>query len=170
VTRIGTQVCCRSISDAIPQENKTFRFSIALEKRSRPLAAGRRVAGTFRELHEIPTEAGLSKFSIVSGRLHLQDVLKDIAVANKVYKEYLGDYPPSRRAQGVALQSGMLIEAAFVAEANSEAPSAASEWSGKVKVIFWALALDRARLHSVESGRGQWWHAPAYLRASTDAR
>jgi hypothetical protein len=75
---------------------------MALEKPSRPLAAGRRVAGIFRELHETPTEAGLTKLSVGSGRLHLQDVLKDIAEANKVQKEYLGHYPPNPCAYGMA--------------------------------------------------------------------
>jgi hypothetical protein len=42
--------------------------------------------------------------------------LRDIAEVNSVYREYFQTHPPNRRAYGVTLQSGMLIEAAFVAE------------------------------------------------------
>ena len=72
----------------------------------------------FRQLDEVLAEAALTKFAVVSARLYLQDVLRDIAEANAVYKEYFGDHPPNRRAYGVTLQSGMLIEAAFVAEVS----------------------------------------------------
>lgn len=70
----------------------------------------------FRQLDQILVAAGVDKTAIVSARLYLQDVLRDIAEVNNVYKEYFGSHPPNRRAYGVNLQSGMLIEAAFVAE------------------------------------------------------
>lgn len=70
----------------------------------------------FRQLDHVLQLAGIGKQSIVSCRLYLQDVLRDIAEANAVYAEYFGDHPPNRRAYGVVLQAGMLIEAAFVAE------------------------------------------------------
>jgi 2-iminobutanoate/2-iminopropanoate deaminase len=70
----------------------------------------------FRQLDAILAEAGLTKLSIVSVRLYLQDVNRDIAVVNEVYKHYFGSHSPNRRAYGVDLQVGMLVEAAFTAE------------------------------------------------------
>ena len=70
----------------------------------------------FRQLDEILASAGVDKKAIVSARLYLQHVTRDIAQINAVYKEYFGSHPPNRRAYGVDLQSGMLVEAAFVAE------------------------------------------------------
>ena len=70
----------------------------------------------FRQLDEVLAAAGAHKTSIVSVRLYLQDVVRDIGAVNKVYREYFGTHPPNRRAYGVNLQSGMLIEAAFIAE------------------------------------------------------
>ena len=70
----------------------------------------------FRQLDEVLAAARASKTSIVSARLYLQDVNRDIAAVNEVYREYFGTHPPNRRAYGVDLQAGMLVEAAFVAE------------------------------------------------------
>jgi 2-iminobutanoate/2-iminopropanoate deaminase len=70
----------------------------------------------FRQLEEVLAAGGGDKTAIVSVRLYLQDVLRDIAEVNQVYREYFGTHPPNRRAYGVTLQAGMLIEAAFVAE------------------------------------------------------
>jgi len=73
----------------------------------------------FRQLDEVLKLAGIDKTAVVSCRLYLQDVLRDIAEVNKVYAEYFGSHPPSRRAYGVTLQVGMLVEAAFVAEVSA---------------------------------------------------
>jgi 2-iminobutanoate/2-iminopropanoate deaminase len=70
----------------------------------------------FKQLDAILAEAGLKKTHVASARLYLQEVNRDIAEVNVVYKEYFGDHPPCRRAYGVDLQVGMLVEAAFVAE------------------------------------------------------
>jgi len=70
----------------------------------------------FCQLDSVLAEAGLTKLSIASVRLYLQDVNRDIAVVNEVYKDYFGSHSPNRRAYGVDLQVGMLVEAAFVAE------------------------------------------------------
>ncbi|MEN6604310.1 MAG: RidA family protein [Bryobacteraceae bacterium] len=70
----------------------------------------------FRQLDEVLAAAGVDKTAVVSARLYLQEVMRDIAAVNEVYKEYFGTHPPNRRAYGVDLQAGMLIEAAFVAE------------------------------------------------------
>ena len=69
-----------------------------------------------RQLDAILAQAGVAKEAIASVRLYLQDVNRDIAVVNAIYKEYFGTHPPNRRAYGVDLQRGMLIEAAFVVE------------------------------------------------------
>ncbi len=70
----------------------------------------------FRQLDEVLATAGVDKSAVVSARLYLQEVNRDIAAVNEVYKEYFGTHPPNRRAYGVDLQVGMLVEAAFVAE------------------------------------------------------
>jgi 2-iminobutanoate/2-iminopropanoate deaminase len=70
----------------------------------------------FRQLDTVLAKAGVTKTSIVSVRLYLQEVVRDVAAVNVAYKEYFGTHPPNRRAYGVNLQAGMLIEAAFVAE------------------------------------------------------
>lgn len=85
---------------------------------AKPVAggAGAEMREIFRQLDEILAMAGVTRIAIVSGRLYLQNVLRDIAEVNAVYSEYFGSHPPNRRAYGVDLQSGMLVEAAFVAE------------------------------------------------------
>jgi 2-iminobutanoate/2-iminopropanoate deaminase len=70
----------------------------------------------FRQLDEVLIAAGLTKTAVVSVRLYLQEVVRDIEAVNGVYRDYFGTHPPNRRAYGVDLQAGMLIEAAFVAE------------------------------------------------------
>ena len=70
----------------------------------------------FRQLDAVLAQAGVDKTAIVSGRLYLQDVNRDIAAVNQVWAAYFGTHPPNRRAYGVDLQVGMLIESAFVAE------------------------------------------------------
>jgi enamine deaminase RidA (YjgF/YER057c/UK114 family) len=81
--------------------------------------AGAEMSEIFRQLDQILQLAGIEKTSIVSCRLYLQDVLRDIAEVNRVYAEYFGAHPPNRRAYGVVLQAGMLVEAAFVAEVEA---------------------------------------------------
>lgn len=78
--------------------------------------AGAELREIFRQLDEILEVAGVRKIAIASVRLYLQHVLRDIGEVNAVYREYFGTHPPNRRAYGVELQSGMLVEAAFVAE------------------------------------------------------
>ena|SRR5581483_6171136 len=70
----------------------------------------------FRQLEEVLAAAGVTRTAVVSARLYLQEVNRDISEVNAVYREYFGTHPPNRRAYGVDLQSGMLVEAAFVAE------------------------------------------------------
>ena len=70
----------------------------------------------FRQLDEILEGEGLTKKNLCSARLYLQHVNRDIGEINAVWAEYLGDHPVNRRAYGVDLQNGMLVEAGFVAE------------------------------------------------------
>jgi enamine deaminase RidA (YjgF/YER057c/UK114 family) len=74
----------------------------------------------FRQLDDILAQAGIGKTAIASVRLYLQEVNRDIAAVNEVYREYFGPHSPNRRAYGVDLQVGMLVEAAFVAEMPAE--------------------------------------------------
>lgn len=78
--------------------------------------AGAELREIFRQLDEILASVGVTKIAIASARLYLQYVDRDIAEINVVYREYFDSHPPNRRAYGVNLQSGMLVEAAFVAE------------------------------------------------------
>lgn len=115
------------------ETSKTFPFGAAVitegrlfetvltgipDGESKPIAggAGEEMREIFRQLDEVPAIAGLNKSCIASVRLYLQEVNRDIAEVNKVYAEYFGNHPPCRRAYGVDLQVGMLVEAAFVAE------------------------------------------------------
>lgn len=69
-----------------------------------------------KQLDEVLAAAGLDRTAVASARLYLQHVNRDIAEVNVIYREYFGEHKPVRRAYGVDLQCGMLIEAAFVAE------------------------------------------------------
>jgi 2-iminobutanoate/2-iminopropanoate deaminase len=118
--------------------SKSFPFSTAVIHSGRTLETvltgippdeGKPVSGgvcaeireIFRQLDLVLAEAMIARTAIVSVRLYLQDVVRDIAAVNVVYKEYFGTHPPNRRAYGVNLQAGMLIEAAFVAELSEQA-------------------------------------------------
>src|SRR4051812_16513489 len=68
----------------------------------------------FRQLAEALATAGAGRRSVVSGRLFLADVNRDIAAVNEVYKEYFTGCSPMRIAVGVQLQKGMLVEAQFL--------------------------------------------------------
>lgn len=78
--------------------------------------AGAEMREIFRQYDELLQQAGVDRTAVVSVRLYLQEVMRDIAEVNQVYREYFGSHPPNRRAYGVDLQTGMLVEAAFVAE------------------------------------------------------
>jgi len=69
-----------------------------------------------KQLDEVLAAAGVDKTAVATARLYLQHVNRDIGEVNVVYRKYFGDHKPVRRAYGVDLQAGMLIEAAFVAE------------------------------------------------------
>ena len=60
-----------------------------------------------RQLDEVLASAGVTKTAVVSTRLYLQHVTRDIAEVNDVYKEYFGSHPPIEEAYGVDLRSEM---------------------------------------------------------------
>lgn len=70
----------------------------------------------FRQIDEVLAGVGADKTNIVSVRLFLQDVNRDIAEVNVAYRAYFGDHYPMRMAVGADLQVGMLIEASITAE------------------------------------------------------
>jgi enamine deaminase RidA (YjgF/YER057c/UK114 family) len=72
----------------------------------------------FRQLDEVLAKAGLSRKSVVSVRLYLAQVNRDIAAVNEVYREYFAGCSPMRMAVGAELQKGMLVEAQFIVEAS----------------------------------------------------
>jgi enamine deaminase RidA (YjgF/YER057c/UK114 family) len=78
--------------------------------------AGAEMTEIFRQYDELLKQLGINKTSTASVRLYLQNVLRDIAEVNEVYRKYFEPHPPVRRAYGVDLQSGMLVEAAFTVE------------------------------------------------------
>jgi 2-iminobutanoate/2-iminopropanoate deaminase len=81
-----------------------------------PGGAAAEMREIFRQLDLLLAEVKLDRTHLASVRLYLQHVNRDIAAVNEVYREYFGSHPPCRRAYGVDLQAGMLVEAAFVAE------------------------------------------------------
>lgn len=85
---------------------------------SKPVSGGvtAELREIFRQLDELLATAGVQKTAVASVRLYLQEVVRDIPAVNEVYREYFGTHPPNRRAYGVDLQTGMLIEAAFTVE------------------------------------------------------
>jgi len=85
---------------------------------SKPIAggAGAELREIFHQLNDVLNEAGVDKTSVCSARIYLQHVNRDVGEINEVWKEYFGTHPPNRRCYGVDLQSGMLVEAGFVAE------------------------------------------------------
>lgn len=84
----------------------------------KPVAGGaaEHMREIFKQLDEVLAGAGLDKTAVVSVRLYLQDVQRDIKAVNEVYKAYFDSHPPMRIGIGVQLQAGMLVEAAFTAE------------------------------------------------------
>ncbi|MBZ2180159.1 MAG: RidA family protein [Acidobacteriota bacterium] len=81
-----------------------------------PGGAAAEMREIFRQLDLYLAAAGLDRYAVCTARLYLQDVLADISAVNPVWKEYFGTHPVVRRAYGVQLQAGMLVEAAFTAE------------------------------------------------------
>jgi 2-iminobutanoate/2-iminopropanoate deaminase len=69
----------------------------------------------FAQLDRTLMELGLDKTHIVSAKLYLQDLQRDLPAVEKVYAEYFGSHTPIRGVYGVDLRPGVLVEATFVA-------------------------------------------------------
>jgi|GEM_PF-500463 len=108
------------ISSAVITQGKVLEAVVTgiPDGATRPIEGGAaaEMQEIFRQLDAILVGAGLAKTHVASVRLYLQHVNRDIAEINVVYRDYFGAHPPCRRAYGVDLQVGMLVEAAFVAE------------------------------------------------------
>jgi enamine deaminase RidA (YjgF/YER057c/UK114 family) len=70
----------------------------------------------YLQLDEVLAGVGADRKSVVSVKLYLQNVRRDIAAVNGVYREYFGAHSPMRCGVGADLQAGMLVEAAFTCE------------------------------------------------------
>ncbi|MFN0170223.1 MAG: RidA family protein [Bryobacteraceae bacterium] len=107
-------------SDAVIHSGRTLETVLTgiPPAQTRPVEGGvvAELQEIFRQLDAVLAQAGVNKTAICSVRLYLLNVNRDIAAVNELYKEYFGSHSPNRRAYGVDLQAGMLIEAAFVAE------------------------------------------------------
>ena len=108
------------ISSAVVHSGKVFEAVVTgiPDGSRKPVegGAGAEMREAFRQLDLLLAEAGVDRKAICTARLYLQDVRADIGAVNAVWKEYFGNHPVCRRAYGVELQAGMLVEAAFTAE------------------------------------------------------
>lgn len=86
---------------------------------STPVSGGARehMIEILRQLDEVLAATGVEKRQVVSVRLYLEHVNRDIGAVNEVYKDYFKGCSPMRIAVGAQLQAGMLVEAVFIAEA-----------------------------------------------------
>jgi enamine deaminase RidA (YjgF/YER057c/UK114 family) len=73
-----------------------------------------------RQLDEILTQHRLTRRHVVSVQLFLQNVNRDIAAVNEVYRDFFSTHTPSRCAVGTDLQVDMLVEAIFRIEYPQE--------------------------------------------------
>lgn len=108
------------ISSAVVHSGKVFEAVVTgiPDGSHRPVEGGAaaEMREAFRQLDVLLAAAGVDRKAVCTARLYLQDVLGDIGAVNVVWKEYFGNHPVCRRAYGVTLQAGMLVEAAFTAE------------------------------------------------------
>lgn len=80
-----------------------------------PGGAATEMREIFRQLDRTLSEVGIDKTQIVSVKLYLQDLSRDLKAVDRVYAEYFGSHSPSCGVYGVDLQPGISIEAWFVA-------------------------------------------------------
>jgi enamine deaminase RidA (YjgF/YER057c/UK114 family) len=80
-----------------------------------PGGAATEMREIFRQLDRTLSEVGIDRTQIVSVKLYLQDLSRDLKAVDRVYAEYFGSHSPNRGVYGVDLQPGTLIEAWFVA-------------------------------------------------------
>lgn len=86
-----------------------------------PGGAGAEMTEIFRQLDLILDAEGLDWRAVCSARLYVGEIGRDMPAINAAWKTYMRGHPANRRAYGVALQRGMLVEAAFVVEMGAAA-------------------------------------------------
>ena len=85
------------------------------ETQAVPGGAGAELREIFAQLDRVLKEVGLDKTHVVSAKLYLQDLQRDLPEVEEVCDKYFGSHRPSRGIYGVDLRPGLLVEAAFVA-------------------------------------------------------
>ena len=85
------------------------------EARAVPGGAAAEMGEIFRQLDRILGEVGAAKTDIVSARLYLENIKRDLDAVNAVYAGYFGSHAPSRAVYGVELEPGILVQAHFLA-------------------------------------------------------
>ena len=80
-----------------------------------PGGAGAELREIFRQLDGHLSGLGSDRTDVVSVKLYLQNLERDLDEVSRVYAEYFGQHRPSRGIYGVNLQPGLLVEASFVA-------------------------------------------------------
>jgi len=69
----------------------------------------------FTQLDQTLSEVGIDKTQVVSVKLYLQDLTRDLKTVDRVYAEYFSSHSPSRGVYGVDLQPGISVEGWFIA-------------------------------------------------------
>ncbi len=113
------------ICDAVIYSGKIMETVITPipDGQTKPVAGGARehMVEILKQLDDVLALCKTPKNNVVSVRLYLQDVNRDIAQVNEVYKTYFAGCSPMRIAVGAQLQAGMLVEAVVLAEVPREA-------------------------------------------------
>ncbi len=85
------------------------------ETKAVPGGAAAETREIFSKLDRMLSELGVARTDVVSVKLYLQNLERDLAVIDPIYAEYFGSHCPTRGVYGVDLQPGLLVEAAVVA-------------------------------------------------------
>jgi enamine deaminase RidA (YjgF/YER057c/UK114 family) len=80
-----------------------------------PGGAAAELREIFRQLDRTLSKVGIDRANIVSVKLYLQELHRDLDAVNEVYATYFGSHCPNRGVYGVDLQPGILVEASFLA-------------------------------------------------------
>ena len=84
-----------------------------------PGGAGAQMQEICSQIDEVLSWVQADKTAVVSMRLFLQDVKRDIKEVNEVYKAYFGSHTLMRMAVGCELQGNMLVECAITCEVDA---------------------------------------------------
>lgn len=84
-----------------------------------PGGAGPQMQEICSQIDEVLGWVNADKTAVVSMRLFLQDVNRDIKAVNEVYQAYFGSHTLMRIAVGCELQGNMLVECAITCEVDA---------------------------------------------------